>query len=274
MFCNKCGKQLPDGSVFCDGCGASLTGGAPVQQPPMPQQPMYGQPQQPVYGQPPYGQQPYGQPPYGQQPYYSAPNPMFANFVNMLKGLFSGNAVTAVGNCAKSRTHEWALSLGAFTLLFGLSPMLFFKECFDFPASFKFFILFALLGAMTAATSALTIFVFMKNLYNKNISLIQALNVVGAATIPVSTVFIVNLLFGLMESFGLAVAVLLLLIAIVLSAILAYEGMQSFEPLGVKPFYSFAASGASVAIVVMLFGWLFLKIIVRSALQGMFYSMF
>lgn len=25
MFCEKCGKQLPDGSAFCDGCGAKLT---------------------------------------------------------------------------------------------------------------------------------------------------------------------------------------------------------------------------------------------------------
>lgn len=22
MFCNKCGRQLPDGSVFCNFCGA------------------------------------------------------------------------------------------------------------------------------------------------------------------------------------------------------------------------------------------------------------
>ena len=25
MFCEKCGKQIPDGSAFCDGCGAKLT---------------------------------------------------------------------------------------------------------------------------------------------------------------------------------------------------------------------------------------------------------
>ncbi|MBE6941102.1 MAG: zinc-ribbon domain-containing protein [Ruminococcaceae bacterium] len=25
MFCEKCGKQLPDGSAFCDGCGAKVT---------------------------------------------------------------------------------------------------------------------------------------------------------------------------------------------------------------------------------------------------------
>ena len=29
MFCSKCGKQIPDDSVFCPGCGARLQGGAP-----------------------------------------------------------------------------------------------------------------------------------------------------------------------------------------------------------------------------------------------------
>ena len=34
MFCEKCGKQIPDGSAFCDGCGAKLTQeAAPVQTP-------------------------------------------------------------------------------------------------------------------------------------------------------------------------------------------------------------------------------------------------
>ena len=32
MFCENCGKQIPDGSAFCDGCGAKLTQeAAPVQ---------------------------------------------------------------------------------------------------------------------------------------------------------------------------------------------------------------------------------------------------
>jgi len=91
MFCNQCGKQLPDGTQFCNYCGNNLSqrnaaaGDSPaeppqqsVQQPvqqPMqhPQQP-YQQPQQP-YQQPveqpyqqPMGQQPYQQP-MGQQPY-------------------------------------------------------------------------------------------------------------------------------------------------------------------------------------------------------------
>lgn len=30
MFCEKCGKQLPDGSAFCDGCGAPVAASAPA----------------------------------------------------------------------------------------------------------------------------------------------------------------------------------------------------------------------------------------------------
>lgn len=31
MFCNKCGRQLPEGSVFCSFCGARLGSVAPVE---------------------------------------------------------------------------------------------------------------------------------------------------------------------------------------------------------------------------------------------------
>ncbi len=57
MFCNKCGKQLADGVLFCDGCGAAQEQ-APVAaqpvQPAAPAQPVqYAQPEQAAqYAQP------------------------------------------------------------------------------------------------------------------------------------------------------------------------------------------------------------------------------
>ena len=59
MFCVNCGKQIADGSAFCDQCGAAQ---APAQQPtPQPAAPV----QQPNYQQPVYQQQPaYQQPAY------------------------------------------------------------------------------------------------------------------------------------------------------------------------------------------------------------------
>ncbi|MDD4188830.1 MAG: zinc ribbon domain-containing protein [Eubacteriales bacterium] len=51
MFCENCGKQVPQGSLFCDGCGAKMD----VQQQNV-QQPVYTAPQQyrpqPQYGAP------------------------------------------------------------------------------------------------------------------------------------------------------------------------------------------------------------------------------
>ncbi len=47
MFCNKCGKQLADGVVFCDGCGAAVEQAPVAAQPAQPVQPAsYAQPAQ------------------------------------------------------------------------------------------------------------------------------------------------------------------------------------------------------------------------------------
>ena len=70
MFCEQCGKEIPDNSKFCDGCGAPVrASGGPA--------PQYGQQNysgqqphsQPSYGQPSYGQQPHSQPYHGQSSY-------------------------------------------------------------------------------------------------------------------------------------------------------------------------------------------------------------
>lgn len=49
MFCPKCGRQLPDGTKFCGGCGAALNAGAPVE---APVNPVYAAPAAPVYAEP------------------------------------------------------------------------------------------------------------------------------------------------------------------------------------------------------------------------------
>ena len=76
MFCPKCGKELPDGALFCAGCGAKLEAAPqaaeqpqyqPPQQPQQPQQPQYQQPQQPQY-QPAQPQQQYFAPPQPKKP--------------------------------------------------------------------------------------------------------------------------------------------------------------------------------------------------------------
>ena len=70
-YCSECGAQLPDGSAFCNSCGAAQGTGAPQ----MP--PQHGSQLQPYGQQPqPYGQQPQ---PYGQQPQYGQAPPAGGN---------------------------------------------------------------------------------------------------------------------------------------------------------------------------------------------------
>ena len=85
MFCQKCGKEVNEGTKFCPGCGAAIeaappqgqpvgdaaTGGMPTDAPPAYQatQPQYGAPPQ---GQP-VGDAAIGVPPSGAGPGYQAP---------------------------------------------------------------------------------------------------------------------------------------------------------------------------------------------------------
>ena len=63
MFCTNCGKNLPDNTKFCSGCGTPLGAAAPVPVQPQPQQ----QPQPIQIQQPPQQQAAYAQPQYQQQ---------------------------------------------------------------------------------------------------------------------------------------------------------------------------------------------------------------
>ena len=46
MFCNHCGKQVDNDTVFCPHCGGRVGEGAPQQQQPAQAQPQYAAPQQ------------------------------------------------------------------------------------------------------------------------------------------------------------------------------------------------------------------------------------
>lgn len=289
MFCNRCGKTLPDDAVFCDGCGASFLAAPTPPQPPVqppytppqpPVQPMQQPPVQPMQQQPMQPmQQPMQQPPMppqyaptqpvypGQQPmYYGTPDPTFSNFFTTLKGIFSRNAVSAVANSAKSMTNEWILSLGAFVLLFGLSPMLVNIEGNAFGGlldlnignSGVFFLLFALLGAMTVVTSVTTLYLFVKEAYLQAISPLQVLNMVGASTMPISAALLANMILGLFPGAALGLTAFVLAVSVILCIMLAYEGMQNLASLGSKPLLAFVGSGAAVSAVLLVFGWLFL----------------
>lgn len=137
MICKKCGKNMPDGSVFCDECGTRL---AIVQQQPVQQRPVqqqYTNPNQQQYGyqnQQQYGyqnQQQYGyqnQQQYGYQnqqygyqsaPGYVNPNAGKVDFGTAIKLYFS-NYATFSGRATKSE-YWWTV---LFTFLVGCVPYL------------------------------------------------------------------------------------------------------------------------------------------------------
>lgn len=64
MFCSKCGANVPQGSAFCQNCGAPMSAGA---QPPAPQQPPAATPPPPPQYAPPSQIPPVAAPAYASQ---------------------------------------------------------------------------------------------------------------------------------------------------------------------------------------------------------------
>ena len=293
MNCNQCGNPLPDGALFCNKCGAAVSAEpqpnfAPQQNYP-PQQGGYQQPQQ-NYQQPQQGyQQPQGypqQPGYQQPQGYSypqqgyqpgfppppapAPNPMFANFVSVLKGLFSKNAVKTVGQAAQSRTMEWILCLGAFLLAMMFSLPVFIKnsmaslldlvgvggyadyilEEIDFGPLFLFSFLLALV-CIFASAGLITLLV--NTVQKKHISFVSVLNMTGAASMPLTAALLANLLVSLISP---ALAVVLFFVAVVMNAVLTYAGMQKLDRFENSVFYTYVLHTALFLLAILLVLWI------------------
>lgn len=144
MFCNQCGTQLAEGTLFCSNCGAKQNAvpleedldktvgvfqSAPVSRQPIPQQPVYqAPPQQPVYQAPvkPIPQQPvYQAPP---QPAPQQPKPAAGGhngkvgFGKAIK-LYFVNYVNFKGRASKSEYWWSFLFVLLITLALGWIPI-------------------------------------------------------------------------------------------------------------------------------------------------------
>ena len=94
MFCNNCGKQNPDNSAFCSGCGARFTPPAQqqYQQPPIQQY-------QPQYQQPPVQQYQYPQP-VQQTPPKKSKSLMITGIILLVLGILANIGCAANGTYA------------------------------------------------------------------------------------------------------------------------------------------------------------------------------
>ncbi len=266
MFCKNCGKQLAEGTKFCDGCGAPIES-APAQQP---AQQGFAPAQQPA-------QQGFAP---AQQPVPAAPNPMFTNFAAAIKGFFSPQVVKAMGVAAKSKTLEWIFFVIASVLSFALSATIDIRHMLssllpDFAGAstvvnylLPFFSLFGinlLIGLLTYVAVACGIWVVTACVYKKQVAFFAVLNMVGFASIPLTLVSIVNMVAGLWLPLG----IVLFIAGVIMSCVLLYIGIQKLEKLDKTPFFSYSIVMLIVVVVALLATFLLYKAMISSVISGL-----
>lgn len=284
MFCAKCGSQVPDGATFCAKCGNPMGQAAPAQQPVQPAQPAQQPVQQPVqqYAQPTQPVQQYAQPvqPYAQQPMQYAPaapsagalaaQKMFGNFLKNAGDVFTGKGERALDRAAKSDGLEWIISLGLAFLFFSLS--------FAFTAPQFVLGLFRIMGmgntgigqfyrsfanyagcwgtnmlvaCFSMGVTFAALFLLVKVIYKKNVSLFQVLNVWGVAALPLCVAYILNMFIGFI---WWPFALITLLVAATMSGLLLCMGIRKLCGEDRKPLYGMVGLSAAVIILSLLFG--------------------
>ncbi|MBE6807335.1 MAG: zinc ribbon domain-containing protein [Ruminococcaceae bacterium] len=191
MFCPNCGKNLPDNSAFCDGCGTRLAA-APAQ----PAAPAYAAPAQ--------------------------PNPILDDTIAAFKGFFSGNPANGLQKAAKSSGLEWLILFGI-TVFFKMFYAAL-RPCHQ-DSEFEAFglldgILSSSLGFFALSFAILLLF---KLAYNKDIPIAKIFNVTAYAMLPIGCSALLNIVFGFVWD-GLTATITSL--ALIAFAVLLYVGIQ------------------------------------------------
>lgn len=238
MFCKNCGTQLDDGARFCANCGTAVAQTAASVSAPV---------------------------------RTAKPNPMVTNFVSVIKSFWK-SPETAVAGAAKSNTHEWALfgaigvvayALGAAivglemfsqllsSILGGFSDYVSMGDIYPFLAIFGISLL---IGAAAYGLTALGVWALVSFVFKKQATIVQALNMVTVATLPLVVIHIFNMLAGLIYA---PLAIVFIIAALVMTAILLYMGIQEFGELDKSPFYGYSAMMAAVILVLFVLGLLY-----------------
>ncbi len=181
MFCSKCGKELPDDATFCSGCGNQVGGTRPAQ----------------AAG--------------GGMP------PILEKLISQTASFFmKKDPVGTVAKAAEDKTFSGAILIVFGFLMYALAAMVnvnqiivsLIKDAADgekiphsivkqfFPSG-TVFGFSVLTGFLVALVAVVGIFVVGKFLLKKNVTVAGAIGIVGYASIPLTCVYILNMLLGL-----------------------------------------------------------------------------
>lgn len=255
MFCSQCGKEIQEGAAFCGGCGAP-TGAA---------QAASAAPVATAEVKP------------------SAVMNVLNSFLAILKGVFSKDVVKTVGAQAKNTGYEWIIGIALTVLTFtfaisvnflqGMSQLLRsvagnmgsrIMEYIGFPfvGTLGVSLLIALLttGGMVAG-----MWLLAKLVAKKNVSWLSVLNLVATATLPLSACYIVNMLLGLI---WLPLAIIVSVVALMMTVVLLYVGFQKLEKPVLAPFYPFTLLIAAVTVVALVLSYLLYGAVLSAWAEG------
>ena len=249
MFCSHCGSQVPDGAAFCAACGTPANGqGAAVQTAVAPAAPVAP----------------------------AAGSTVFKDFLGMVKGFFSKDVMKTVGVEAKSTGKEWIVALALSVLMFALATTVNVIEMvgstgfkmmgYMGAGFFKIFGIGLLVGLITAGATFGAVYLLMAAFMKKKVSPMAILNLIGVATLPLTVCQVLNMLLGVI---WFPLVVVASIVAVLMSVLMLYVGVQKMEKLDKSPFYPFVLVLALVIIVAGLFGYLLYKGVATTALAGL-----
>lgn len=263
-FCKFCGNKLEPGALFCPKCGNRLDGSAPVKQASL------GQPQ------------------------------IIGETLGTLKSFVTKSPDAAVSRAAKSTGLSWTIfgGLSILAFMFALptnihqflynTAMSVFRKTMNaagalgnIPGNYMsqvrsgvrqgigqihnwgLGLLWSLLiGAFVFFGLSFAIFGAIKLIHKKDVKLFQVFNMVSVAALPLTCVYLLNLLIGLI---WVPLAMILTACAAILSLILLFNGFQKLAAFEKRPTLTFVGC---VGVIVVIIG-LIVSIVVSSKISGL-----
>jgi hypothetical protein len=250
MYCPTCGAQIPDDSVFCRNCGAPIPGRR------VPDGLFEEAPAAPVKTTP----------------------AIFKNLLNTLKAFFSKKPDEGVHVAGESNTLEWTMLIGTNILIFAFAYAINLRQIFSAALSsligsdlgsmgsyllgsavfnFGFHLLFGfLIGIFLNAVVFGAYFLLEKVIHRSERGLMNILNTVAYSTIPLTLIFVLNMLLGLIWGY---LVIPFTLIAMLAQAMILHTALRKNAKNGRVSFLIFIGVCFVALSLILLIGYLFFR---------------